>query len=289
MRQVSGARAPQLEPKGYVFGDVDGYVRTMVGAAGKVPVSERGFLTFDVDQWWFQIERAVSVPRTDVGAGVEYHWSRQLETSFGGSIRNQSDQGTSASATVSAKYSPSPPAVLYLSYAHGIPVADSMATVLGSMSQNSPAVGLDLAIGSRFSVQGGASLAAYSDGNRRREFMSQVSYLVGRTTELNARVQVNALSFAEHRLTYFTPDGFSILRFVVEARPKLGQYAALILKGELPYVFTERQFGSGVTVGMTIPAPNRIRGEFVYFRHYVPGDTSMWSGDGVQANLSIGF
>jgi len=289
IRDISRTRALRLEPKGYVFGDVDGYVRTMAGLAGRVPVSERGFLTFDLDQWWFQIEKAISIPRTDAGAGFEYHWNRQLETHLSATIRNQSAQGTSASATVTAKWSPSQPTVLYLSYAQGIPVVDSIATVLGNMSQNSSAVGLDLAVGSHFSVQGGASISAYSDSNRRWELMSQVSYLASRTTELSARVQFNTLKFAEYRRTYFTPDGFSILRLVVEARPKLGRYAALTLKAELPYVFTEGRFGSGFTVGMMVPAPNRIRAEFVYFRHYVPGDTSMWSGDGVQASVSVGF
>jgi hypothetical protein len=288
-RAVAALRGPRFEPRAFWFDDSGNFEQTMAGLAGTIPLADRASVAVRFEQWRFRAGETLEFARRDVDAVVTYHWNGALETRGGVSFFAHDDAETTVSPAASMKWSVTPRASIYLSGSMRTPVTDSILTVGQTLVQDVVGAGLDAEIARSLSLQLSFTRAAYSDDNVRLGLGPQISYRLPGALRATTRAQYQFHGFSDTRADYFSPSRFQILRAIVEAEPRLGGGISATLKGELPFVITKRESGFGVTAGLRFGDRSRASGEFVVFRHRVPGGAEAWSGHGLRATMAIGI
>ena len=175
------------------------------------------------------------------------------------------------------------------SYRSNEPVNDSYFTARESYSQNVFAVGASFRPTRAVTASFSASTAEYSDDNIRRSAISSLAYRFYSPIEITLKAEYEWLDFDRRRPEYSSPDNYTLLRPVLEVTPRLTDWLKIHVRGELPYVFDEEDWGTGLTVGPRINRGDWLDIGVSYLNFQIPGGQTTWSGEGFKVDVAVKF
>jgi tetratricopeptide (TPR) repeat protein len=291
LENIQQMRRLRLNAEDYTFEDRYQFKRSFYGVCIRVPVPHMDglFVTPRVRRWLFDVPGASDIHRWDDNLDLEYHWGRVFEGHARLFSYNYEGHGAKLGFGLSGRITPTPGVDLYFSYANREPVIDSFMTTTGDYSQDIYSAGADIHIWNRLSAQAGYAFAQYSDHNSRHNATAQLLYKLVKVPDLNVRAQYEIIAFSENRSAYFSPSGYQTYRLSADGSYDIAKWLSVYAVGELPYVKDAGEWGTGFRGGLRLKLFDHIEIHGEYFKYWIPGQVTPWSGDGFQINVSRRF
>lgn len=319
LKQVQVLGESELGAKGYYFEDTTHFLRESVGGNGRVHLADKAYLLGSGTYWHYHSPGgtlpdnttvpAANIDRVDAQAGMEYHWTRWLETSaladMYAYLRQQ--QHPIWGGEGSAKLSPWSGFDIYTTVIGRQPFVSSIATVENHMKQDSIGNGVDLRIIGPLSVQNSFQYArVYGQptvltdsggnpvtmiGNTWWEEKPQVSLHVLHVPDVYLRAEYDHLSYSHTNTTYWTPHNRNVISPVIDVNIPLFWGLSIVADARAPYVWDVpgRKWGYQFEGGPVLNIKNHLEIKASYYISYIPGDQGAWSGKGGQVSLTARF
>ncbi len=276
----------QIGGNAYYFQDTTKFLREYAGGTARIHLTDQAYLIGSGTDWRFNSPGVGNVFRADGSAGMEYHWTRWLETSLVGDIYNYNNRDAIWGGELSSKISPMHGVDIYTTINGQQPFVSSIATVTNGLKQNSIGNGLDIKLFGPISFQNNFQVARISDGNTWWEDKPQLSWNVFKVPETFIRVEYDHLSYSHTNGAYWSPHDFNIVSPVLDVTIPICKGLRLVLDGRAPYVTEASQWGYIFEGGPAIELFNRVQIKASYYKSFIP---RAWSGEGGQASLSFRF
>jgi cytochrome c-type biogenesis protein CcmH/NrfG len=289
MEQTKVVGSSEITGNAYYFDDTSHFLREDAGGSVRVGLTDQAYLVGSGDDWRFNSPGFNNIFRDDGSAGVDYHWTRWLETTASGTMFEYSDRDPVWGGQISAKVTPMTGLDIYTVVAGQQPFVNSIANVTNAMKQNSIGNGVDWKLWGPLSFQNSLQIARLSDGNKWWEEKPQLSWHIFHVPDTYLRVEYDHLSFSHMDPFYWSPRNFDLITPVLDVGIPICHGFKLVLNGQVPYVSQASQWGYIFTAGPDIELWNRVHINVSYYQSYIPEDQGTWSGKGGQASVSFRF
>jgi tetratricopeptide (TPR) repeat protein len=289
MEQAKVAGSTEITANAYYFDDTSQFLREYAGGNVRVGLTDDAYLVGSGADWRFNSPGIGNVYRQDGSAGVEYDWTRWLQTTAEGTMFDYTDRDPTWGGQISAKVTPMTGVDIYTVVAGQQPFVSSIANVTNALKQNSIGNGLDIKLWGPFSFQNSLQIARISDGNKWWEDKPQLSWHVFHVPDTYLRLEYDHLSFSHMDPLYWSPRNFDLISPVLDVGIPICRGVKLALDGRAPYVSQASQWGYIFTGGPEIELWKRVHINISYYQSYIPQDQGTWSGKGGQASISFRF
>jgi len=269
----------------YTFRDTEELRQTGVFSSLTLLVAGPFRLSGAANERWFEQSEQDDVARFESGLTLDYRPSRWAVVSGGVSQFKTEDQSGEYGGNIAIWVTPVPAVDVWTSYRINEPVNDSFLTAHDAFTQDIVAAGVNVRPTRTVTVTLRGSSSNYSDGNTRESTFAAVSWAVSAKAATTVKLEHEWLDFEERRPDYSSPQNYTLLRPAVEIAPQVTDWLKLQFRGELPYVFDEREWGTGLTVGPRITLGDYFELGAAYLNYRIPGGQTNWSGEGFKVDL----
>jgi Flp pilus assembly protein TadD len=273
----------------YTFEDTDDLRQTGVFSHVSFFLNSRLQGSVFLNERWFKRPPDETAERFEAGLGLDYRFNGVVQVSAGVSQFKTENLDRETGANIAVYVAPASWVDAWASYRYAEAVNDSYITASEAFTQDILSAGLNLRPFKNVVASVTASTAEYSDGNTRRSALASIGWYVPVVTSPVLRLEYEWLDFDERTPDYSSPENYGRLRPVFELTPKITDWLALEVHGELDYVFDESEWGYGVTVGPRMYAGDWLNVGFMYMKYEIPGGQTTWSGEGFKVDLTYRF
>jgi tetratricopeptide (TPR) repeat protein len=287
--KIRQAQAPRASLAFYTFKDTDDFEQSGIYANVNTLLTGRIGVSAAANQRSFQQEGQESVERFGSGVNVEYRFSRKLIASAGISHFETEDHNGELGGNAAVYLMPSKAVDLSASFVHAEPVDDSYFTAREGFTRKTLSGQVTVRPTRLITAAVAGSTSRYSDDNTRDWALGSLGYLVSARAAATLKVEYEWLDFQRREPGYSSPSDYTLLRPVVEFAPQLTHWLKLVVRGELPYVRDEREWGHGITAGPRFTVSDSLQAGFSYMNFEIPGGQTNWSGEGWKLDLSCRF
>ncbi|HEX8371740.1 MAG TPA: tetratricopeptide repeat protein [Chthoniobacterales bacterium] len=289
LQKIAEARAPQIGVTYYQFEDSDQLRQRAVYTTAKVPFAGRFAAVLGANFLDFDREAFGSAGRTEFAAGVLAHVDARLTLFAGVTAFETENLDSELGVDVAAYFSPTPRVDLSAGFSSAKPVNDSIQAVLSGLTQNVTSGTATWRVWSKVVVSGRGSYAEYADGNQRRQGVVAAGWRTPWSWFQRAALEYETVAFSRQTGAYSSPEHDQILRPVVQLAPRITDWLTVELRGELPYLFNEEEWGTGVSAGLRAQFSNGLKLGGTWLKYEIPGGQTMWSGEGFKVEASYRF
>jgi tetratricopeptide (TPR) repeat protein len=273
----------------YHFDDTDGLRQTGIFASGSVYLRDGWRFGLSASEWFFDQAPGETIERFELGLNVSYQPSRWLVLSAGANFFKTQNAGREYGADFAAYYLPHTAFDAWLSYRPHTPVNDSYLTARDSFTQDVWAAGVNFRPSRAVTLSAKASHADYSDGNTRRAALVSVAWLASARANATLKLEWEWLDYDLRSPGYSSPSDYHLLRPVLEVKPRITDWLALEMRGELTYVADEADWGTGFRAG-----PRLYFGDYgelgaAFLKYEIPSEVTTWSGEGWLIDFTYRF
>jgi hypothetical protein len=176
-----------------------------------------------------------------------------------------------------------------LSYRPHTPVNDGYLTARDSFRQDVWTAGVNFRPTRATTLSAKASHADYSDGNTRRAVLVSLAWLASARANTTLKLEWEWLDYDLRAPGCSSPSDYHLLRPVLELKPRITDWLALEVRGELTYVTDEADWGTGFRAG-----PRLYLGDYgelgvAFFKYEIPSEVTTWSGEGWLVDFTYRF
>lgn len=273
----------------YTFNDTDDFRQS--GIFGNLTLFSTGPFRFSavVNELFFGQPPAPDITRFEAGLGLDYRFNRWLQISGGAGLFKTENVYPKFGGNVAVNVSPARALDLWFSYRYSAPVNYSYITVADAFTQDIISGGFSLRPTRNTVASFTATNADFSDGNTRHFVLATLAHYLPLWASPVLKLEYEWLDYAFQTSQYSSPQNYSLLRPVLELSPQITKWLSIDFRGELPYVFDEQQWGTGLVVGPRITLGDWLNISVQYFNYQIPGGQSTWSGSGFKAQVSGRF
>jgi tetratricopeptide (TPR) repeat protein len=283
------AQCPTAKAAFYTFDDTDGLRQTGVFTHVGFFVTGRLQAFVSVNERFFKRSPDETSERFEGNVGFDYRFGGLAQVVAGVSQFKTSNLHRETGANIALYLSPAESVDAWITYRYADPVNDSYVTASQAFTQDILGTGITLRPIRNFAVSVSATTAEYSDGNMRRSALASVAWYAPLPASPVVRLEYEWLDFDERTPAYSSPQNYGRFRPVLEIAPRLTDWLKLEFHGELSYVFDERDWGTGFTIGPRFNAGDTFDLGLSYMKYEIPGGQTTWSGEGFKADLSLRF
>lgn len=289
LREVDREKRPEAKLAFYTFDDTDGLRQTGIFSHVSTLVSGRLQASAYLNERFFRKAPGETSERFEAGVGLTYRFNGSLQASVGLSQFKTENLDRETGGYLAFYVAPMRALDFSISYRHADPVNDSYTTAREAFTQNSLSAALHVRPTRTVALDLTGSTADYSDGNTRRFALASLAWYLTLPASPVLRLEYEWLDFDERSADYSSPENYARVRPVIEFSPRLTRWLKLEFHGELSYVFDEREWGTGFTVGPRFQAGDSFDLGVAYMKYEIPGGQTTWSGDGFKVDLSWRF
>jgi hypothetical protein len=255
----------------------------------------KAFLTGRVSASAYANERFFDTPgfetisRFEDGATVNVEFQPWLQVSAGANSFKTENFEAKAGGYAAVYLAPFACLDFWGSFRSADPINDSYRAAREALAQDVYTAGVNFRPSRCVQASFQASDGEYSDGNSRHFALASLAWFLPLRFAPVLRLEYQFLDFAQHTPDYSSPDNYTLLRPVLELTPEITKWLSLEFHGELPYVFDEESWGSGITVGPRVRIGDSFTAGASYLHYEIPGGQTNWSGNGFKVDCSFRF
>jgi len=288
LQKNSDARKIRIGATYYQFKDSDNLQQRSLYTTATIPGGGRFSGVFGANWIDFEREPFGRASRIELAAGMLAHVDARL-TLFMGLTGFETENLDRKIGFDGAAYYSLPAADFSLGYATRKPVNDSIQAVLAGLTQDVFTGSFTWRVWSHLVISGRGSFAEYADENARTHGIVSAGWAMPWHWLQRAAVEYQILEFSRQTNVYSSPDNEKIIRPVLQLSPRLLDWLTLELRGELPYLIEEKQWGHGISAGLRAKFANGVGIGVTCLRYELPGGQANWSGDGFKVEVNAEF
>ena len=289
IRDIRNQKRPAGKFAFYTFDDTDHLRQSGIFSYVSVLLTGRLEASAFLNERFFKRSPGETVERFEAGAGLSYRFNHVVQLALGISQFKTSNLDRETGANVALYVTPLKALDFSLSYRHADPINDSYITASRAFTQNTFSGSINVRPTRTLAASLSASTSEYSDGNTRRSALASVAWHVPLPASPIVKLEYEWLDFSRGTSDYASPQDYTRLRPVLEIAPRITDWLTIEIHGELSYVFDERAWGKGLTVGPRLKFGDNLNFGLSYMNYQIPGGQTIWSGEGFKVELSSRF